>query len=239
MATFVLIHGSWHGAWCWHKIISRLEAAGHRTITPNLPAHGRDRREPGTVTLDDYVARTCEAIDMADEPVILVAHSRGGIVASQTAEARSNKISRLVYLAAFLIPNGERVLEYGQRDADSMIGANLNVNPDEGWDMLRQDVFREALYADCSDDDIALCVQLLSPEPLLPTLTLLQLTEENFGRVPRTYIELLQDRAVSPMIQKLMYDQTPCEQVISIDASHSAYFSQPDTLTDHLISLAS
>jgi pimeloyl-ACP methyl ester carboxylesterase len=51
MSTYVLIHGSWHGAWCWHKIIPRLEAAGHKVIAPDMPRHGRDLRAPGPITM--------------------------------------------------------------------------------------------------------------------------------------------------------------------------------------------
>src|SRR4051812_2786005 len=52
MATFVLVHGSWHGAWCWYKVTAALEAAGHRVIVPDLPAHGRDWRVArGRITL--------------------------------------------------------------------------------------------------------------------------------------------------------------------------------------------
>ena len=51
MSTYVLIHGSWHGAWCWYKITPRLEAAGHKVVVPDMPSHGRDWRPPGPVTM--------------------------------------------------------------------------------------------------------------------------------------------------------------------------------------------
>lgn len=238
MASYVLIHGSWHAAWCWYKIVPRLIAAGHKAMAPDLPAHGRDRRACGGVTLQDYVDRACAAIDAAGEPVILVAHSRGGIVASQAAEQRPDRIAKLVYLAAFLLPDGERVLEHGQADRDSLIGPNLDVNREEGWDMLRESAFRAALYADCDEDDVALAHALLTPEPIRPTLTPLNLSDANFGRVPRVYIELLQDRAVSPALQRRMVERMPCAEVRTLDASHSAYFSQPDALAAHLRALA-
>lgn len=237
MATFVLIHGSWHGAWCWHKIVSRLEAAGHRALAPDMPAHGRDWCTPGEIALDDYVARVGGTLDTVDDPVVIVAHSRGGIVASQAAERYPDRVRALVYLAAFLLPDGARVLEYGGADQDSMIAPNLIVNMEEGWDMLKREAFRPALYADCSDDDVALCDMLLTPEPMQPTLTPLQLTADRFGSVPRCFIELLQDRAVSLTLQRRMHAEMPCERVMSIDASHSAYFSQPDILTEHLLSV--
>ena len=112
---------------------------------------------------------------------------------------------------------------------------NLDVNQEEGWDMLREDAFRAALYADCSDDDVRLAHALLTPEPARPTSTPIRTTDERFGRIPRVYIELLQDRAVSPALQRKMYTAMPCKEVLSIDASHSAYFSQPDELTTKIL----
>jgi pimeloyl-ACP methyl ester carboxylesterase len=240
MATFVLIHGSWHGAWCWHKIVSRLQEAGHTVFAPDMPSHGKDWSDPKSVKLDDYVNRViAEGLNPSREPAIVVAHSRGGIVASQVAEAAPERVRKLVYLAAFLLPDGARVLEYGRQDKESLVGPNLDVNPDEGWDMLRQEAFRETLYADCSADDYALCTSLLTPEPLAPTLTPLRLSAERYGRIPRFYIELEQDRAVTPTLQRKMYDEMPCQAVIRMPASHSAYFSMPDALAGHLHAIAS
>ena len=237
MSTFLLVHGSWHGAWCWYKIVPRLERAGHTVIVPDLQSHGRDWTPPGQVTLQDYVDRICQLLDEQTEPVILVAHSRGGIIISQVAEQRPKKVSLLVYLAAFLIPTGETVLTYFYKDKDCLIVPNIEINRQQGWDMLKTEAFQAALYADCSAEDIALAQLLLTPEPLSPAATPLQLTQVNFGRIPRVYIELLQDRAVSPALQRLMYTQLPCQQIISIEASHSAYFSKPDALAEHLILL--
>jgi pimeloyl-ACP methyl ester carboxylesterase len=238
MATFVLIHGSWHAGWCWHKIVTRLEAKGHTVLAPDLPAHGRNWGVHGEIGLKDYVNAVCADIDRASEPVVLVAHSRGGIVASQASEARPDKIAACVYLAAYLIPNGERVLEYAMTDKGSLILRNLHVDRDGGFDMLRQEAFRDALYHDCNEDDVALANLLLSPEPIKPTATLLRLSGENYGRVPRFYIELTEDRAVSLPLQRRMHEAVGCERVMRIDASHSAYFSKPDELTDCILSVA-
>ncbi len=239
MATFVLVHGSWHAGWCWHKVVHRLQCKGHTVFAPDLPAHGRNWGVHKEIGLEHYVQEVCSAIDRAKEPVVLVAHSRGGIVASQTAEARHDRVAGLVYLAAFLLPNGQRVLEHAQSDVDSLIRSNLDVSAEGGFDMLRSTAFREALYHDCDDDDIALAQLLLTPEPIRPTMTPLTLTAERFGRVPRFYIELTQDRAVSPSLQRRMYGAMPCQRIMRIEASHSAYFSQPDLLTEQILLSAS
>ena len=247
MSTYVLIHGSWHGAWCWYKIIPRLQAAGHTVLVPDMPSHGRDRTSPGGVTMQDYVRTITDILDAAAEPVVLVVHSRNGIVVAQAAEARPEKIRTLVYLASYLPPIGNTAplaQSRGEggwaRDPDSLLWArqSVDVNREQGWDMLRREAFREALYADCSEEDVALSYALLTPEPRgerSPTETPIRTTPENFGRIPRVYIELTQDRAVSWPAQRRMYEATPCKRVLTVHASHSAYFSQPDQLTKQIL----
>ena len=88
MSTYLLVHGSWHGAWCWYKITARLKAAGHTVIVPDMPGHGRDWRPPGELTMQDFVDTITQAIDAANEPVVLVVHSRNGIVATQATVTR-------------------------------------------------------------------------------------------------------------------------------------------------------
>jgi hypothetical protein len=104
--------------------------------------------------------------------------------------------------------------------------------------MLRAEFYRQALYHDCSDDDVALCQSLLTPEPLGPTLTPMRLSEVRWGNIPRGYILLTQDRAVGPALQRRMLERTPCGAVVEIAASHSAYFSKPDELTDAILTCA-
>src|SRR5215472_7271788 len=106
MNTLVLVHGGGHGAWAWDKVVPLLHEQGHRVIAPNLPGHG-DGRPIGHQTLATYTQRIIEYLDDEPEPVILVGHSMGGLTISQVAEERPDKISALVYLAAFLLGNGQ------------------------------------------------------------------------------------------------------------------------------------
>ncbi len=154
MSKYLLIHGSWHGAWCWYKITARLEAAGHTVIVPDMPGHGRDWRLPGQITMQDYVDTITQILDAAAEPVVLVVHSRNGIVATQAAEARSQKILTLVYLASYLPPIGDtpplaQSRGEGQwaHDPNSLLWAkqSVDVNREAGSDMLQRQAFRESL----------------------------------------------------------------------------------------------
>ncbi|MFN8886472.1 MAG: hypothetical protein ACK5WF_03355, partial [Cyclobacteriaceae bacterium] len=99
-------------------------------------------------------------------------------------------------------------------------------------------IYKEGLYHDCDDSITELAKVLLSHEPIITGMTPLQLTEQNFGRVPRYYIECTEDKAVTPFIQQKMYTETPCSKVYKIQTSHSPFFSQPAELVNLFLEIA-
>lgn len=237
MRTYVLIHGSWHESWCWEKVVSLLEQVGYEVEAPDLPGHGDDETPVPEISLQSYADRICQVVDSRSEPVVLVGHSMGVITISQTAERRPEKIESLVYLYAFLLRDGESLFQIAQEDTESLILPNLVVDEDQGITTIRGEAAKDIFYGDCSDEDAARAKSLLRPDPLAPVGTPTSVTEENFGRVPRVYIECLRDRALSPAAQKQMYEASPCERVISQDTSHSPFLSRPEELVCHLTSL--
>ncbi len=235
MSLFVLIHGSGHGGWCWDKVSPLLKNAGHVVLAPDLPGSGNDHTPLSTISLESYVTCVCRILDAQDQPVILVGHSLGGITITQTAERRSNKIKALVYLAAFLLRNGERCLDI--EDPDSLARKNMVFSGDGISKKLRSDSVKEVLYGDCADEDVARVLPLLVPEPLQIASTPMVISENNFGRVARYYIECLQDRAITPWCQRNMYRAQPCREVFSLRTSHSPFFSAPRSLVQHLLTV--
>jgi pimeloyl-ACP methyl ester carboxylesterase len=121
MKTFILIHGSWHSSWNWHKVIPLLEAKGHRAIALDLPGMGRDKTPIEQVRMKSTVDLICRRMDEIEGKVILVGHSKNGIMISQAAEYRPDKIEKLVYLAAYLIPSGKTQSEYSALDQAGML----------------------------------------------------------------------------------------------------------------------
>ena len=108
--TYILIHGGWHGAWCWKKVVPLLEAKGNRVMAIDLPGHGNDKTPIGTVTLDDYVQKIVRVAKARTGPVILVGHSMAGVAIAQAAEVLgTEKVEKLVFLDAFMPKNGESV----------------------------------------------------------------------------------------------------------------------------------
>lgn len=229
--NILLLHGSWHGAWCWHKVVPHLEAQGHRVHAPDLPAHGRDWRfARGRIGLRQLADSVCALLDSLDGPALIVAHSRYGIVASTVAERRPGQLCGLVYLAAYMLRDGERAASFFARDQDSLLRPHVRIHRRTLTDSLDEVAYRPALYADCSESDVALARALLNAGPSLPAIARLRLSPGRYGSVPRHYIRLTQDRAVSPRLQAQMIEASPCITVSELDASHSAYFSCPDRL---------
>lgn len=230
MKTFILIHGSWHSSWNWHKVIPILQKQGHRAIAVDLPGMGRDKTPVNEVKMKTTVDKICQLIDSIEGKVILVGHSKNGIMISQVAEYRPEKIEKLIYLAAYLIPNGKTQREYSVQDTKGVLKPFVDVDQNLQASTLRPEIYREGLYHDCEENITELAKLLLSHEPIESGMTPLQLTDQNFGRVPRYYIECTEDKAVTPYIQKVMYEETPCLKVYSMPTSHSPFFSQPNEL---------
>ena len=238
MKTFILIHGSWHSSWNWHRVIPMLERQGHRAIAIDLPGMGRDKTPIADVKMQSTVEKICKLIDSIEGKVILVGHSKNGIMISQAAEYRPGKIEKLVYLAAYLIPNGKTQTEYSAEDTEGLLKPYIMQHAELNAHTLEPEIYKDGLYADCDDTITELAKLLLSHEPVESGITPLQLTDENYGRVPRIYIECTQDKAVTPFIQRKMYTETPCERVYHLPTSHSPFFSKPLELTNILCEIA-
>jgi pimeloyl-ACP methyl ester carboxylesterase len=237
MKTFILIHGSWHSSWNWHKVIPILEKKGHKVYAINLPGMGRDRTPIQEVKMATTVQKIVDLLDSIPEKVILVGHSKNGVLISQAAEYRPDKIEKLVYLAAYLIPNGKTQREYSVQDTGGWLKPYVTIDPDLNASTLQPEIYKEGLYHDCEDYITELAKLLLSYEPIESGITPLQLSDEHYGRVPKVYIECTEDRAVTIFMQRKMYAETPCDHIYSMDTSHSPFFSKPEELCGILCNL--
>ena len=239
MSTYILVHGAWHGAWCWHKTAPLLEGAGHRVVAPDLPGHGVDTTPPPGITLADQVGAVGDLLDRQTEDVILVGHSSGGAIITQVAEDHPEAVSRLVYLSAFLPPDGSSVTDLAQQDPDSAVLRHLVVDEQAGLATIDGPAVADALYHDCSPADVHLARSLLRPEPLATITTPVSTTPDRFGSVPRTYLACTHDRAITPRAQEAMQATLPCEHVLTLDTSHSPFLTNPVALADHLVAAQS
>ena len=114
-ATFVLVHGAWHGGWCWQRVIDRLTAQGHRVFAPTLTGVcERSHLDSPSVDLSTQIRDVVNEIRWKDlENVVLVGHSYGGMVITGVAEQVASKIASIVYLDAFVPADGQSLADLG------------------------------------------------------------------------------------------------------------------------------
>lgn len=133
MATFVLVHGAFHGGWCWRDVARHLRAAGHDVFAPTLTGLG-ERRHLATPAVDlathvDDVAHLIEWEDLRD--VVLVGHSYGGVVITGVADRLAERLGELVYLDALVPEDGQSVLDLQPADRRASILEEVAANG--GW----------------------------------------------------------------------------------------------------------
>ena len=113
MATIVLVHGAWHGGWCWRRVAVRLRAAGHEVFTPTMTGLGeRAHLLSPEVGLDTHITDIVSVIEVEElEDVVLAGHSYGGLVITGVADRVSERLKALVYVDAYVPKDGEGMLD--------------------------------------------------------------------------------------------------------------------------------
>jgi pimeloyl-ACP methyl ester carboxylesterase len=243
MATFLLIHGAMGGAWCWERVIPGLEAVGHSTVAIDLPGQGSDTTPLQEITLYRYADAVCDALDRLDGPVLLTGHSMGGMVITQAASRRPGKLVGLIYVAAFLPQPGESLVEITHlpEAAGDSVQANIVVEGDPPVSAMPPEAAPEALYHCCTQEQIEWALPRRGRQPVIPFTNPFTPPDGDtaaFDALPRAYVTCLQDRAIRPPVQRLMYTRAGCDPVIEIDTDHSPWLSRTDELVRALDQIA-
>jgi pimeloyl-ACP methyl ester carboxylesterase len=239
MATFVLVHGAWHGGWCWENLSPLLERRGHTAIAPDLPGMGADRTPLQEVTLDLWTAAICDLIEPCREPVVLVGHSRGGIVISAVAERMPQRIASLVYLAAFLVPDGKSLNDIVAMGPPTAAATDAFVVSGDGVSVtIAPGKTPELFYNTTSEPVRRKAAERLTAEPVASLVTPIRTSPQRFGTVRRAYVECLRDNAIAIDVQRIMQQELPCDPVLTFDTDHSPFYSAPERLADALDRIA-
>ncbi len=234
--TYVLVHSAWLGAWQWKDVAKKLKNEGHIVITPDLPGHGNDKTPPATITMIDYVKVITDILDKQEQPVLLVGHSFNGITVSRVAEIRPNKVKSIVYLSAFLLPNGGSFFSATQGVEGSVVVDNFYLSEDKTYALIDENEIQNAFAHDIPKEAFDGAKPYIVPEPSAPLMYELEVTDGNFGRIPKYYIECTEDRAIPIEVQRAMY-KGKVKKVFTLHSSHTPNFSQPDNLANILLKI--
>jgi pimeloyl-ACP methyl ester carboxylesterase len=189
--TFVLVHGAWHGGWCWREVREILEAQGARVFTPTLTglgerAHLRDP-VPSLATHIEDIVRVLEWEELSG--VTLVGHSYGGMVVTGVADRAKAKIKHVVYLDAAFPKNGQTFASQYPRAAPAQVAATeaqfRALAPDGAW----MGVLPVTVLGIPADNPKAAWVaRRLTPHPLRTWLDPIALPNGGAGGLKRTYV---------------------------------------------------
>lgn len=224
--SFLLIHGAWHGAWCWQGIAQPLQALGHHVMVPDLPGHGANMRPASTVTFGDYVQCLVELIKQHDKPVIVVGHSMAGLLLAQLAEIIPEHIHHLIFLAAYVPQDQQSLFSIADRSL------SRGVSPFIHLDKTNREIrlclcpeMAEVFFNRCSEEVKQKALARLQPQPLQPFTQKMQLGA-NFQRVAKRALICKHDRVLVPEDQWRM-SKAVTDDIVYLEGDHSPYFSCP------------
>lgn len=218
-ATVLLVHGAWHGPWCWERVVPELERAGVPVRTVDLPSVGAAPESGADLSGDAATVRA--ALDEIEGPAVVCGHSYGGMAITQGAAGHPG-VARLVYLCAFMPEPGESLVSLtGGRPAPWIQLL------DDGMTLPDASRAREVFYGDCDGETAAAALARLRP-----------MSGAAFGEpaaaaawhdVPSTYVVCAQDGALPPSLQRERFAPQATETLVW-ESSHSPFLSRPAEL---------
>jgi pimeloyl-ACP methyl ester carboxylesterase len=221
--TVVLVHGAWHGAWCWSTLVDELAGQGIAAIPVELTSHGTDPAAVGDLRSDTEVVRA--AVAAVAGPVTVLGHSSyGGMVITEAADGQE-KITQLMYLAGFAPEPGESMFgilagapaPWIEPKGDGLVGVA------EGWG-------RKLFYSDCDTDIAQNSERKLSPQSVASFAQ--EVTAATWRTIPSTYLVCTEDQAIPPAAQRQMASRVG--NSVELASGHSPFLSQPRQLA-HLL----
>jgi pimeloyl-ACP methyl ester carboxylesterase len=234
VATFVLVHGAWHGGWCWQRVAPRLRAAGHDVLTPTLTGLGdRSHLLSPLVGLSTHVEDLVGTLTYSGrDDVVLVGHSYAGQVITGAASVRPDGIRKLVYLDAFVADDGDRAID--------LLPANVAVHyresvAERGFGWLIPPRPLDVLGVE-DPDDVAWLESMFVPHPWRTYTDPVTVTPAG-SAVPAAFVECTDWlRVFEPFAKVAASRGWPVHELSS---GHEAMVTQPGELADVLLEIAS
>jgi pimeloyl-ACP methyl ester carboxylesterase len=233
MSTFVLVHGAWHGGWCWRRVAPLLRAAGHDVLTPTLTGVGdRAHLISPLVGLQTHIEDVVRLMDAeADGDVVLVGHSYAGMVITGVADRRPAAIRLLVYLDAFLPTDGEAGIDLLPEHIATHYRESV-AGPGHGWLIPPRSL---PVLGVTDPDDLAWLAPRLTPHPWKSYAEPLAIGVAA-GKVPGAFIECVDwMRVFTPYAERARARGWPVE---TLPTGHEPMATAPAALAETLLRLA-
>lgn len=234
MAEIVLVHGGFTGAWIWRKLTPLLEKAGHHVTAIDLPGHGDDTTPVEDADMVAYVNRACAVLDGLPEAAHLVGHSMGGVVITQLAEIRPEKVLSLIFVSALMALPGEAGPAL---PPDSPLIPSRIFSDDAMHMTIRTEDIGRLYFNECRPDDIAFALENMVPMNTDMSPPPLDQPMQHWLDTPRSYITCENDRVIPISLQRQMIADCRCEHVIDMASDHAPFFSAPRDLAGHISDL--
>lgn len=236
--TILLIHGAWEGAWSWKQTITFLEKSGHTIKAIDLPGHGDDKTPISEINMALYANRVKEELKKEEGQVILVGHSFAGFVISQVAEEMPEKIEKLIYVASALPYQGKTAIDIFTEDKESELLENLIFSEDKSEATMSREAIKNVVFTGATDEQIDAVLPKLVIQATKPFFEQVLTTPENFGRVPKAFVETTLDRVISINAQRHGQEMLGIGEVITLQYGHVPLETAPKELADALNTIA-
>ncbi|SNR92822.1 Pimeloyl-ACP methyl ester carboxylesterase [Streptosporangium subroseum] len=207
--ALLFVHGAWHGSWCWERLLPELTDEGWAVHTVDLPSAAAKGAQVFGMYDDARVIR--ERLDGIDGPVVIVAHSYGGIPVTQVA-GEAGDVSHIIYLAALLLDEG-----------NSMAPGDAEFPTRDGDVLLPPDDSRHLFYADVPVEEADRAVARMLPQSVRSCTEVL--TRVAWKTIPSTYVVCEQDNVLAPAFQEQMASRATT--VRRLLTGHSPFLSSP------------
>ena len=235
MATYLLVHGAWHGGWCWKRVAPLLRAADHEVYTPTLTGLGeRAHLLSPDVDLDTHIQDVVGVLEYEDlERVVLVGHSYGGMVIAGAADRAAERLAHLVYLDAFVPRDGQAQIAL----MSSALGSAFRQGAEsagDGWRIPPPPLQR---YGVTAAADLKWAGPRVGPHPLKTFQQPVRLTNPAATALPRTYVACTQSTGTFDAF----YQQARTEpgwRYRELPTGHDAMITMPRQVADLLLELA-
>jgi pimeloyl-ACP methyl ester carboxylesterase len=232
MTTYVLVHGAWHGGWCWQRVARILRAAGHEVYSPTLTGLGERAHLLGPeIRLNTHIQDVLGVLEYEDlHDVVLVGHSYSGMVITGVAQQAAERLGHLVYLDAFVPADGQSMNDILAPDIVALFDEQARLEGNGYGIPPFSDTFGIT-----AEDDLAWVCPRLGMHPLNTHLDPVRLSNPLAQRLPRTYLycggPILKDLA-----DRLRAD--PDWHVVELATGHDAMVTEPEQLSRLLLDLA-